>query len=125
LTVCARLFERVPLKVSLGKFARTGIETQAAGDLSAGVRAALRHYVQPLVRGEEPVGLPPFDCEGSEGTSAHLRFELQIDPEIERTLEEECARQETTLETLLNHAVFIYLATVDELGAVGAVPLTA
>jgi hypothetical protein len=101
------------MRVALGGFARSGLEARLGEDLAAGVRAALVHYTRRLRSGRKPVELPRFRVERQPDVPA-IDFELSIDPEIERALERETQRQGTSLEQLTTHAVFVYLADLDE-----------
>ena len=101
------------MKVALGTFARSGIESRLGGDVAAGVQAALRHYTLRLRSGERPVGFPsflrdrPVDASGAD-------FDLAVDPEIEHLLEREVRRQRTSVEQLTAHAVFVFLADLEQ-----------
>ncbi len=100
------------MRVVLGHFARSGIETHVGGDLSGGVQAALRHYWRRLRSGKQPVELPrgwPGSPSGGNGAS----FELPVDRDIRLILEHEAERQATTADRVVRHAVLVYLADLD------------
>jgi hypothetical protein len=100
------------MRVVLGHFARSGIETHVGGDLAGGVQAALRHYWRRLRSGKKPVELPRGWADGFfEGTGAS--FELPVDREIRLTLEREAERQATTADRVVLHAILTYLADLD------------
>ncbi|MGZ8665943.1 MAG: hypothetical protein ACXWZM_02385 [Solirubrobacterales bacterium] len=100
------------MRVELGHFARSGIETHVGGDLAGGVQAALRHYWRRLKSGTKPVQLPRGWADPLlEGTGAS--FELPVDSEIRLTLEREAERQATTADRVVLHAILIYLADLD------------
>jgi hypothetical protein len=101
------------MKVALGGFARSGLEARLGTDVAAGVRAALLHYTRRLRSGRKPVALPRFGPEPQPEAPA-IDLELSIDPEIERALERETRRQGASLQQLTTHAVFVYLADLDE-----------
>jgi hypothetical protein len=114
------------MRVSLGKFACTGIETHLGDDIPAGVRTALFHYARKLKAGRGPLAAPSFlgDLTPSEPQAT---FELALDPETEAMLDREAERQGTTLSQLAAHTVMVYLAELDFLGiapraGVGAAP---
>lgn len=101
------------MRVTLGRFARSGIEARLGTDVPAGVQAALLHYTRRLRSGRKPVELPRFQSEHRLESPA-ADFELAIDPEVERELKREVRRQGTSLEQLTAHAIFVYLADLDE-----------
>lgn len=97
------------MRVSLGTFARSGIEAQLGDDLSSAVQAALSHYAGKLKAGRPPIGLPGF-CRVS---GAGVDLDLSVDLETETLLKEEAERQETSLSQLASHTVMVYLAELD------------
>jgi len=100
------------MRVSLGIFARQEIEAKLGSDIVAGVSTALRHYAKRLAGGSEPIGLPPLALiSGTRATSADLELHLEL--EVEQSLAHEVHRQGTSLEQLMTHAVFVYLADLD------------
>jgi hypothetical protein len=105
------------MRVALGTFARSGIESRLGGDVAAGVQAALQHYTLRLRSGQRPVGFPDFQ-RGCPIDASGADFELAVDPEIERLLEREVRRQRASVEQLTAHAVFVFLADLEGDGAV-------
>jgi hypothetical protein len=103
------------VKVTLGTFARSGIEAFVGSDIAAGVRAALIHYAARLRSGLKPVRFPRF-CAAVRRGNGETAFEVPLDPEIERSLELEARRQNASLEQLVAHAVLVYLADLDRAG---------
>jgi hypothetical protein len=103
------------MRVSLGKFACTGIEAHLGEDIPAGVRTALSHYVRKLKAGRGPLAAPTFlgDLTPSEPQAT---FDLALDPETEAMLDREAERQGTTQSQLAAHTVMVYLAELDFLG---------
>ncbi len=103
------------MKVALGKFACSGIETHLGDDIPAGTRKALFHYARKLKAGRRPLAPPRFlgDQAPLEGEVA---FDLSVDPETEAMLEQEALRQRTTLSQLAAHTVLVYLAELEFLG---------
>jgi hypothetical protein len=100
------------VKIQIGNFARAGIESQLGPDITTGVKAALSHYTRRLDAGQAPVGFPSFRRQtGSEPLGVSL--ELTVDPAVERTLLREERRQRASLEQLVTHAVFVYLAEME------------
>jgi hypothetical protein len=103
------------MKVTLGKFACSGIEIHLGGDIPAGTRKALFHYVRKLKAGREPVAVPRFLAEQGP-IEAGATFDLTVDPELEALLEQEALRQRTTVGQLAAHSVLVYLAELEFLG---------
>ncbi len=101
-----------PMKVTLGRFARSGIESELGPDIAAAAQAALFHYKSKLESGRPPVAPPRFlaypAAQGDEDV-----LELNVDPEIEAVLEREAARHGTDLDALAAHSVLVYLAELD------------
>ncbi len=104
------------MRVALSKFVCDGIETQLGSDVPGGVRMALFHYASKLKTGRKPIPLPRFLADRAPA-DPELVFDLIVDPETEAVLERESSRQETTMERLVGHAVFVYLAELEFLGA--------
>ncbi len=104
------------MKVALSKFACDGIETQLGSDVPAGVRMALFHYASKLKTGRKPTPFPRFLVDRAPA-EPEMAFDLIVDPATEAVLVRESSRQETTLERLVSHAVFVYLAELEFLGA--------
>ena len=99
------------MRVALGKFAQSGIETHLGVDLAAGVQIALAHYARRLRSGRAPVE-PPWFCR-TVGEDAGAPFELQVDPETEVVLARQARRHSLSMNQVLSHAVFVYLADLD------------
>jgi hypothetical protein len=104
------------MRVALGKFACTGIETHIGDDIPAGVRKALFHYAAKLKAGRRPIEVPPF-LSNQEPLDAAVDFELIVDAETEAMLEREAQRQQTTTTRLVAHTVLTYLAEIEFLGS--------
>lgn len=99
------------MKVRLGSFARSAIQTRLGTDVSAGLEAALLHYARRVRSGQKPVSYPGFLEEVSAGSSGE--FEVTVDPEVEQVLTDEMRRQDLSLDQVAAHAVFVYLADLD------------
>ncbi len=100
------------MRVQLGHFTRSGIESHLGADLAGGVQAALRHYWRRLRSGKTPVELPRAWADTVlDGTGAS--FDLPVESEIRLILEREAERQATTADRVLLHAVLVYLADLD------------
>jgi hypothetical protein len=106
------------MRVALGKFACSGIETHLGADIPAGVRTALFHYANKLKAGRSPVAPPRFLSDGAAGQEPMAAFEVAIDAETEAMLEQEALRQGRTVSQLAVHSVLVYLAELDFLGVV-------
>src|SRR5690349_17187573 len=104
------------MRVALSKFACEGIETQLGSDVPGGVRMALFHYASKLKTGRKPTPLPRFLSDRATPEPERV-LDLIVDAETEAVLEQESSRQQATLERLVGHAVFVYLAELEFLGA--------
>jgi len=102
------------VNVELGKLACSGLDGHF-GDIEAGARKALLHYVYKLKAGRKPVPAPRFLDSASDLVA---KFDLTLDRESEAVLAEEALRQHTTVTRLATHAVMIYLAELEFLGVV-------
>jgi len=103
------------MKVALGRFACSGIETHLGDDIPAGVRTALFHYAGKLKAGRRPTPFPSFLADGGRQEPA-VAFDLALDAETEAMLEREALRQRTTTDRLVAHSVMVYLAELEFLG---------
>ncbi len=103
------------MRVALGKFVCSGIETQMGDDILAATRTALFHYVRKLKAGRRPVAPPRFLADQAP-QEPQAAFDLTVDPEIEAMLEQEALRQRTTPSQLAAHTVMVYLAELEFLG---------
>jgi hypothetical protein len=103
------------MKVALGKFACSGIETHLGDDIPAGTRKALFHYARKLKAGRRPLAPPRFLDDMAVPEPA-VAFDLAVDPETEAVLEQEALRQRTTIGQLVTHTVLVYLAELEFLG---------
>lgn len=114
------------MKVALGGFARSGIETRFGADLGAGVQAAARHYTRRLRSGKPPVAVPRFCCDGARRASDGAPgLEIPLSPEVERALQSEADKTHLPLDQILAHAVFVFLADMDAAGAAGTIGISA
>lgn len=98
------------MKIALGRFARSGIETRFGADLDAGVQAAALHYTRRLRSARPPVSIPRF-CRGKASRAAGL--EIPLSPEVERALKREAYRSGAPIDQVLAHAVFVFLADME------------
>lgn len=103
------------MRIALGTFACSGLEAHLGHDVPAGVKRALCHYVDKLRSGRTPVESPCFLRDQPRQEPTHA-FDLTLDPETEAVLEQEAARQGTTVGQLAVHSVLAYLAELDFLG---------
>jgi hypothetical protein len=110
------------ISVQLGELARNGLEEHFCSDLAGGVRRALVHYAYKLRVGRRPLAPPRFL---GEPRSAQIAVELRLDPETEAVLEQEALRQRVSLSGLTAHAVLVYLAELEFLGATSPAPTAA
>jgi hypothetical protein len=114
------------MKVTLGQFARTGIESQLGTDLTAAVETAIRHYTGKLTYGRPPQPFPQFlgtDVSQDFGThsesenQAEIVLDLALDFQTEALLRREAMKYDTDFGAIATHAVMVYLAELDFLTA--------
>lgn len=106
------------MEIVIGPLAQSGINAQFGGDTDAGLRAALFHYAAKLRSGRGPVEYPSFLLSGG-FSGSETTTEIEIDGDVEIAIEAEAERQGRTVAEIAGHAVLVYLA---ELEAVGATP---
>ena len=111
------------MKVALGKFACFCIESHFGPDIPAGVQASLRHYTRRLKSSTSPISFPDF-CRDERGQTPGVEIDLELEPAVQLTLEEEAQRQTVGVEQLVSHAVFIYFSDLESSTEVGWGPLT-
>jgi hypothetical protein len=99
------------MRVWLGKFACSAIDAGLGGDTASAIRVAVLHYFRRLRSPRPPVAIPDF-CRAP-STAPQTDFDIEIDPEVEAALTKEALRQGATIEQLVAHAVFVYLADLD------------
>jgi hypothetical protein len=108
------------MKVRIGTFARTGIESQTDADLAQAVETAVYYYAGKLESGRPPVPLPreldirPNCASEDDGGD---QIELNLDPDIETLMRREAYRQGSDIDSLTAHSVMVYLAELDLLSA--------
>lgn len=107
------------MRVVLDTFARAGIEECGDGDLAAGVRLALRHFVRRLESGCEPPAFPRFRRSHA-GSARKIDLELEVEPEIQAVIAHKAEELDLTVGQLAAHATLVYLAGVDREAARGA-----
>jgi hypothetical protein len=100
------------MRVELGKFASWGIQARFGADLEAFVQAALLHYTRRLKSKTPPAEIPQMFLE-RDGPDETVALEVVVAPDIWAALEREAHAQRVPVETVLAHAVFVYLADLD------------
>ncbi len=113
------------MKVTLGQFACSGLESQVGTDLTAAVETAIRHYTGKLTYGRPPQPFPRFlGTERSQdfGTDTSAENELEelevaLDFQTEALLRREAMKYDTDVDAIATHAVMVYLAELDFLSA--------
>jgi hypothetical protein len=101
------------VKVALGRFARSGIETRFGTDLDAGVRAAALHYTRRLRSARPPVTVPRFCRTEVQAAASSESLEIPLSPRIEGVLRAEARRCGAPIDRVLAHAVLVFLADMD------------
>lgn len=102
------------VKVPLGTFACSGIESYLDADIAAGVRAALTDFTQRLESGRPPVDLPRAPLEAVSAEPA-MAVDVSLDERTWRLLQREARRQGATVSQIAAHSVLVYLAELDRL----------
>ena len=104
------------MQVGLGPFARQGLEDHLGPDLSAGVELALLYFLGKRHLSTAAARPPKFlQNEPSEPPVAEV--ELHLGQEVEDFLSDEAKQQKITVERLVAHCVFVYLAELDRIEA--------
>jgi len=104
------------LRVALGTFARSGIESRfGEGRIVAGAQEAVLHYALRVLPGRHTPAFPRFQCEPQEA----LEIELELDAAMEATLKREAHKHRISVDRILAHAVLVYLADWDVKSALG------
>jgi hypothetical protein len=88
--------------------------------MDAGMRAALFHYAAKLRSGRGSAEYPSFLLDGGFSTSgkgSDTSTEIEIDDDVEKAIEAEAKRQGRTAPELAGHAVLVYLAELEAVGA--------
>lgn len=100
------------MRIALGKFARSAIEARLGPDVRCGIVAALLYYARHLQSGQLP--MPPPRFHGGWRVAMGLQtFELQLGPQTRAVLEREACKYQVSLNQILVHAVFVFLADLD------------
>ena len=102
----------------LGDFTRSGLERYLGRDLSAGVQKAVAHYAAKLRAGRGLVPVPAFLP--APNRSSGVRVELALDKEDQSVLDRQARRLGVSMAQLVTHAVLVYLAELELLGAIPA-----
>lgn len=113
------------MKVTLGKFACSGLESQVGTDLTAAIETAIRHYAGKLTYGRPPQPYPQLlGTQQSQDFGTHTaledeleEFEVALDFQTEALLRREAMKYDTDVDAVATHAVMIYLAELDFLSA--------
>src|ERR1700750_629833 len=99
------------VKVTLGKFACASLRETLGPDLEAAGRRAMTHYLLKLKLDRPPAG-PPKWLDGAV-EEPEVSFDLVLDEDTRDLLAAEAERQQTTMDALASHSVFVYLAELD------------
>lgn len=103
------------IRVALGPFARSGLESYFGEDILTGVQTAIVHYADKLKAGRMPPTPPRFLPE-PEPREGGVALNLAVDAEDVAMLEGQARSQGTTVSQLAVHAVLVYLAELEFLG---------
>ena len=117
------------MKVRLGSFARSAIETQLGTDLAETVELAVHHYAGKVKSGRPPIRPSQFlstdrspDFGTGTGTSTSSSPELKeldikLDSETEAVMRREAIKYGIEVDAIAAHSVMVYLAELDFLSA--------
>jgi hypothetical protein len=100
------------MQVGLGPFARQGLEDRLGPDLQAGVEVALLYFLGKQRSGREVPEFPSF-LQNEHFEDPVALFDLDVGPEVEGMISGEAERRHMTVDRLVAHCVFIYLAELD------------
>jgi hypothetical protein len=101
-----------PVRLTLGGFARSAIEERLGSDLRVAVITALLHYARRVKSGRRPVPPPRF-YRDRPGEADGTTLELQISPETLASLEAQAGLHQVSLNQIMVHAIFVYLADLE------------
>jgi hypothetical protein len=103
----------VRIAVTLGSFAREGVEDHFGSDVAAGVRAAVRSFTRRLSTGCPP-RFPSYpDAFVRSGGGAGVEVEVETRDEI--ALSGFARNRGVGMRDLVRHAVLVYLADLEAL----------
>jgi hypothetical protein len=100
------------MRVSLGKFTSWAVQARFGGDPEAFVQTALLHYTRRLKSKMPPVGVPRLRSEPADADAA-ITLELAVGPEVLTVLEQQADAYRVPVETVVEHAVYVYLVDLD------------
>jgi hypothetical protein len=100
------------VRVAIGQFARSSIESHLGNDLAAAVGVALLHYARRARSKRPPPGVPAFSRDQA-GRDPGFEVELEVASDVQTLLEEEARRQKMAVDQIVAHAVFVYLADLE------------
>jgi hypothetical protein len=100
------------MQVGLSPFARRGLEDRSGPDLRAGVEVALLYFLGKQQSGRDVPDFPSF-LHSASFEEPVARFDLDFGPGVEGLLAGEAKRRHITVDRLVAHCVFIYLAEFD------------
>jgi hypothetical protein len=100
------------MQVGLGPFARQGLEDRLGPDIQAGVEVALLYFLGKQRSNREVPEFPSF-LQNEDFEDPVTLFDLNVGPEVEGMLRGEAERRHITVDRLIAHCVFIYLAELD------------
>jgi hypothetical protein len=105
------------VRVDLGKFALSGIETRLGNDIVAGVQLALSHHVLKLRNGGGQLAKPRFLDESWAAATPCASYDVVLDPGTQALIEREASSRGTTTSRVAVEAVLAFLASLDMAGS--------
>jgi hypothetical protein len=104
------------MRIALGTFAQSALETQVGPDVPVAVNTALRYHVERLGEGRRTISIPKV---GPMTADDRPQVEVEVDERVEVALCRDAERQGVSPADLAGHAVLVYLAELDRVGAEG------
>jgi hypothetical protein len=104
------------MEVGLSPFAKRGLEDRLGPDLQAGVEVALLFFLGKQQSAREVPDFPSF-LQNAQFEDSVARLDLNFGAEVEGILVGEARRRQITVDRLIAHCVYLYLAELDRVEA--------
>jgi hypothetical protein len=103
-----------PVNIVLEPFARGAIESRFGSDLNRGAQSALRHYARRVRSRRRPPLVPDFMRKGdSVDRSMATELDIAVPYEVSAILRREAQMQRVTVDRIVAHAIYVYLADME------------
>lgn len=100
------------MQVGLGPFAKQGLEDRLGPDVQAGVEVALLYFLGKRRSNRDFPEFPSF-LQNEHFEEPVTLFDVDVGTEVEDMLSAEARQLHITVDRLVAHCVFIYLAELD------------